>query len=93
LLLDTHAPKDLGQFTGDYYSVELDATWQLRVHDGQLTAHVKNSDSPAMTLSPVTEDTFTLEGGSLRFEPQGSGTKRRALLTVSRIRNISFVKE
>jgi len=93
LLLDTHTPKDLSQFTGDYYSVELDATWQLRVQDGQLTAHVRNSDSPAMTLSPVSEDTFTLEGGSLRFEPQGSGTKRRALLTVSRIRNISFVKE
>jgi CubicO group peptidase (beta-lactamase class C family) len=92
-LLDAHAPQDIAQFTGDYYSVELDAAWQLRVQDGQLTAHVKNSDSPAMTLSPVTEDTFTLEGGSLRFEPQGSGTKRRALLTVSRIRNISFVKE
>jgi CubicO group peptidase (beta-lactamase class C family) len=90
-LLETHAPKDLAQFAGDYYSAELDATWQLRVQDGQLTAHVKHSESPAMTLSPVTEDTFTLEGGSLRFDTQGSGP-RRAYLIVSRIRNIEFVR-
>jgi len=90
-LLETHAPKDLAQFAGDYYSAELDATWQLRVQDGQLTAHVKHSDSPAMTLSPVTEDTFTLEGGSLRFDTQGSGP-RRAYLIFSRIRNIEFVR-
>jgi len=90
-LLETHAPKDLAQFAGDYYSAELDATWQLRVQDGQLTAHVKHSDSPPMTLSPVAEDTFTLEGGSLRFDTQGSGP-RRAYLIFSRIRNIEFVR-
>lgn len=87
--LETHAPKDLAQFTGDYHSAELDAIWQLQVKDGQLTAHVKHSDSPAMTLLPVDDNTFTLEGGSLRFE---SGA-RRAFLTVSRIRNIEFVKQ
>jgi CubicO group peptidase (beta-lactamase class C family) len=87
--LETHAPKDLAQFTGDYHSAELDAIWQLQVKDGQLTARVKHSDSPAMTLLPVDDNTFTLEGGSLRFE---SGA-RRAFLTVSRIRNIEFVKQ
>jgi CubicO group peptidase (beta-lactamase class C family) len=87
--LETHAPQDLAQFTGDYYSAELDAVWQLQRKDGQLTAHVKHSDSPAMTLLPVDENTFTLESGSLRFEP---GAKR-AFLIVSRIRNIEFVKQ
>lgn len=87
--LETHAPKDLTQFAGDYYSAELDAIWQLQVKDGQLTAHVKHSDSPAMTLRPVDDSTFTLEGGSLRFET----AEKRALLTVSRIRNIEFVKQ
>jgi len=87
--LDTHAPKDLAQFTGDYHSAELDAIWQLLVKDGQLTAHVKHSDSPAVTLRPVDDSTFMLEGGSLRFE---TGAKR-AFLTVSRIRNIEFVKQ
>jgi hypothetical protein len=82
-------PKDLVQFTGDYYSAELDATWHLQIKDGQLTARVKHSDSPAMTLLPVDENTFTLEGGSLRFE---TGAKR-AFITVSRIRNIEFVKQ
>lgn len=87
--LETHAPKDLAQFTGDYYSSELDATWQLQAKDGQLTARVKHSDSPAMTLLPVDDSTFTLEGGSLRFETDA----KRAFLTVSRIRNIEFVKQ
>jgi CubicO group peptidase (beta-lactamase class C family) len=90
-LIQTRAPKDLSQFTGDFYSGELDATWQLSVQEGQLTAHVKHSDSPDITLRPVDETTFTLEGGSLRFENNGGGAKR-AFLTVDRIRNIEFVK-
>ena len=90
-LIQTQKPKDLGQFAGDYYSAELDATWQLRVKDGQLTEQVKHSDAPSLTLRPISQDTFTLEGGSLRFEIEG-GIPKRAFLTVSRIRNVEFVK-
>ena len=90
-LIQTHAPKDLGGFAGDYYSSELDATWQLRLRDGKLTAHVKHSDSPEVTLDPVTDNTFTIEGGSLRFENE-AGSPKRAFLTVDRIRNIEFEK-
>jgi CubicO group peptidase (beta-lactamase class C family) len=90
-LIQTHAPKDLREFVGDYYSSELDTTWQLRVKDGQLAAQVKHSDAPSMTLQPVEPDTFTLESGSLRFEIHG-GVPKRAFLTVSRIRNVEFVK-
>jgi CubicO group peptidase (beta-lactamase class C family) len=90
-LIQTRVPKDLSQFTGDFYSAELDATWQLRVQDGQLTAHVKHSDSPDITLRPINETTFTLEGGSLRFENDDGGLKH-AFLTVDRIRNVEFVK-
>ena len=87
--LETHVPKDLAQFIGDYYSAELGTIWELQLKHGQLTAHVKHSDSPAMTLFPVDDNTFTLEGGSLRFESDA----KRAFLTVSRIRNIEFVKQ
>lgn len=90
-MIQTRAPKDLGQFVGDYYSFELDATWQFRVKDGKLTAQVKHSDTPSMTLQSVGPETFTLEGGSLRFEING-GVPKRAFLTVSRIRNVEFVK-
>ncbi len=90
-LIQTHTPKDLALFVGDYYSSELDAIWQLRVHDGKLAAHVKHSDSAEMPLDPVTDNTFTIEGGSLRFEGDG-GSPKRAFLTVDRIRNIEFVK-
>jgi len=89
-LIPTSAPKDLTRFVGDYYSTELDAVWQLRIRDGQLVAQVKHSDSPAMTLRPISEDTFMLEDGSLHFENQTS--PKRAYLTISRIRNVEFVK-
>lgn len=91
-LIQTRAPKDLSTFAGDYYSPELDAIWQLRVQDGQLTAHVKHSDNPPTTLRPVTENTFTLESGALRFDSQ-SGVPKKAFLTVDRIRNIEFIRQ
>jgi CubicO group peptidase (beta-lactamase class C family) len=91
-LIHASAPKDLSTFVGDYYSPELDATWQLRLQDGQLTARVKHSDNPPTTLRPVTENAFTLESGVLRFETR-SGVPSRALLTVDRIRNIEFLRQ
>jgi len=91
-LIKTSAPKDLSAFAGDYYSPELDAVWQLRFQDGQLTVHIKHSDDPPTPLRPVTANTFTLESGSLRFETQ-SGIPKRAFLTVDRIRNIEFVRQ
>jgi CubicO group peptidase (beta-lactamase class C family) len=91
-LIHTSAPKDLSPFVGDYYSPELDAIWQLRLQDGQLTVHAKHSDNPGTALHPVTENTFTLESGVLRFEIR-SGVPNRALLTVERIRNIEFFRQ
>jgi len=91
-LIQATTPKDLSPFVGDYYSPELDAVWQLRLQDGQLTVHIKRSDEPPTPLRPITENTFTLESGSLRFETQ-SGTPKRAFLTVDRIRNIAFVRQ
>src|SRR5215469_4076177 len=91
-LIRTSAPQDLSPFAGDYYSPELDATWQLRLQDGQLTVQVKHSNNPPITLRPVTESTFTLESGVLRFETR-SGVPNSASLTVDRIRNIEFLRQ
>jgi len=91
-LMQTSAPKDLSTFVGDYYSPELDAIWQLRLQDGQLTEQVKHSDNPPTTLRAVSENTFTLESGALRFETR-SGVPNRAFLTVDRIRNIEFFRQ
>ena len=91
-LIRTSAPKDLSPFVGDYYSPELDATWQLRLQDGQLTVQVRHSNNPPIALRPVTENTFTLESGVLRFETR-SGVPNSASLTVDRIRNIEFLRQ
>jgi len=91
-LIQTSAPKDLSTFVGDYYSPELDAIWQLRLQDGQLTVQVKHSDNPPTILRAVTENTFTFESGALRFETR-SGVPHNAFLTVDRIRNIEFFQQ
>jgi CubicO group peptidase (beta-lactamase class C family) len=91
-LIQTSAPKDLSTFVGNYYSPELDATWQLRLENGQLTVHVKHSDNPPITLRPVSENTFTLESGVFRFKTR-SGVPNSAFLTVDRIRNIEFFRQ
>jgi len=83
--------KDVAQFAGDYYSAELDATWELRMEAGQLKARVKHGNGPVTTLSPIDEDLFLLEGGSLQFEKR-PGQHTGALLSVDRIRNVEFVK-
>jgi CubicO group peptidase (beta-lactamase class C family) len=91
-LIQTSAPKDLSPFVGDYYSPELDAIWQFRLQGGQLTEQVKHSDNPPTTLRAISENTFTLESGALRFETR-SGVPNRAFLTVDRIRNIEFFRQ
>ena len=91
-LIQTSAPKNLAEFVGEYYSPELDAIWQLGLQDGQLTVRIKHSDNPPTTLRPVTENTFILESGALRFEMQ-SGIPKKAFLTVDRIRNIEFIRQ
>jgi len=83
--------KNLAQFAGDYYSAELDATWELRVEEGQLKVRVRHSAAPATELRSIGENLFLTEGGSLQFEKR-SGERRRALLSVDRIRNVEFVK-
>jgi len=90
-LVATNEPKDLRPYVGDYYSAELDATWQLQLQDGKLSVRVKHSPNPATPLRPISDETFLLEGGSLRFPAAGAGPNR-ALLTVSRIRNVEFVR-
>ena len=89
--VNVRAAKDVGQFAGDYYSSELDATWELREEEGQLKARVKHGAAPASVLRPIDENLFLLEGGSLQFEKR-SGERMRALLSVDRIRNVEFVK-
>jgi len=90
-LIQTSAPKDLATFAGDYYSPELDTIWELRIRGGELTAQPRHSDNQPMMLRAITEHTFALEGGVLRFETEAD-IPERAFLTVDRIRGIEFMR-
>jgi CubicO group peptidase (beta-lactamase class C family) len=89
--VETQALKDLAGFAGDYYSPELDATYEFRVQDGQLTAYVKHGSSPAMPLNAVGQDLFMFPGGTIQFVSR-PGEKTRAVLSVARMRNMELVR-
>lgn len=60
--IQTAAPTvaQLNGFAGDYYSADLDATYQFSVRDGQLTAHIVNGRSfpNGIGFQPVLADEF-----------------------------------
>jgi len=50
---------ELAAYTGSYRSVELDATYKLKVEQGSLT--LRNGWNPARKLTPLTTDEFESE--------------------------------
>jgi CubicO group peptidase (beta-lactamase class C family) len=89
--VETSPVGDLSRYVGNYYSPELDAVWLVRLKDGALTARPQHGLGPEMSLEGIREGLFLMKGGTLQFEPAKEG-KMRALLSVSRIRNIEFTK-
>jgi hypothetical protein len=55
----------LGEFAGTYYSQELQALYQLFLHDGKLFLRLKNN--PDAEVVPVLNDLFRVEGKNLPF--------------------------
>jgi hypothetical protein len=87
----TEKPKELSVFAGDYYSPELDATWEIRFTEGQLMAHVKHDPGPALPLEAISQNLFLVAGGSMQFDMQ-AGQRSRAFVSIARIRNLEFVR-
>ena len=80
----------LEEFTGTYYSDELDATWTLAVRDGRLTAQVLHD--PPMELAIVKPDVFVADQGPvLRFEREG-GAVKRASVQAGRVTSLVFTR-
>jgi CubicO group peptidase (beta-lactamase class C family) len=87
----TEKPGDLSLFAGDYYSPELDATWEIRLRDGALTAHAKHDPSPPAPLDPISSSLFFVSGGTIQFDVQ-PGKPGHAIVSFDRIRNLDFAK-
>jgi hypothetical protein len=91
--IETVSPtiSQLGEFAGTYYSQELQAHYQLFLHDGKLFLRLKNN--PDAAVVPVLNDLFRVEGKNLTFSRNAQKQITGFVLSSGRIRNLRFVRE
>jgi CubicO group peptidase (beta-lactamase class C family) len=83
--------EDLAQYTGEYKSSELQATYRFAVKDGKLTL-ATNWQEPA-TLDPSVRDEFQGPfGAAIVFRRDAAGHVTGCDLFAGRVRNIAFAR-
>lgn len=82
----------LKEFTGTFYSEEIDATHVISLKDDKLVLQRKNVDGETPLVGQFA-DAFSAAGaGGIRFTRDGQNHVNGYLLTTGRIRNLRFVK-
>lgn len=79
------------EFAANYYSPELQAVYQLFVHEGKLFLRVKNRSD--VEVLPVLTHVFRVEGKNLTFSRDQDSRITGFVLSSGRIRNLRFSKE
>jgi CubicO group peptidase (beta-lactamase class C family) len=82
---------DLNNYSGSYYSKELNVTYNFKVEDGILKATIENNQS-LMDLTISDLDEFTMELGLIRFQREG-GVISGFELDSGRVKNLKFEKK
>ena len=94
------SPTELAQFTGSFFSAELDATYRFAVADGGLVVRVEQQ--PALDAKPVAENEFRVEFESrgwpasparLEFDRDGSGAVTGFSLSSGSERGLVFERQ
>jgi CubicO group peptidase (beta-lactamase class C family) len=84
------ASLNMEDYTGKYYSEELDATYVLFLEDEKLKVKIANYDSQALTIYDT--DTFTSNGNLVRFN-RSNGVIIGLELDAGRVTNLKFDKK
>jgi len=84
------ASLNMEDYTGKYYSEELDATYLLFLEDDKLKVKIANYDSQELTLYKT--DTFTSDGNLVRFN-RSNGVILGLELDAGRVTNLKFDKK
>ena len=85
----TLLPAALQEYTGEFYSQELDTKYKISVKENGLVIKIPRNDD--IKLSPFTKDIFTGDF-SLQFSRDKKNKVSGFLLTTGRVRNLSFEK-
>jgi CubicO group peptidase (beta-lactamase class C family) len=87
-LLPPPGAQKLEDFTGQFYSDELDTTWAFAAGEDRLTSRVLSD--PLVAYSRIKPDVFLADNGIvLRFERE-SGIVRRVYVQAGRVTNLMF---
>lgn len=88
-----YSADELKQFTGSFYCEELNATYQLDVKEGKLTASsLRNAD---ITFEPITKDLFSGNQwifGGVSFERGQNNEIANFKLTIDEVKGLQFRK-
>jgi CubicO group peptidase (beta-lactamase class C family) len=88
----SYTPQQLEEFTGTFYSGEIDATYTLALQDEKLVLRRKNVDGETPLVVQFA-DTFSAAGtGSIHFTRDAKHRITGFLLTTGRVRNLRFDK-
>ncbi len=83
-------PEQLAEYTGSFYSEELEAAWQIVIEQGALFIKAKNA--PQASLVPQSKDEFRRLGVTLSFARNDRGQIIEFALNGGRAKNIKFVR-
>ncbi len=76
------------EFTGSFYSPELDVSYVVELRDGEL--HVTRPGSDESPMRVVDNDEFTVAGWSVKFTRNETGRIGGFLLDAGRVRGLRF---
>lgn len=84
-------PRELTDFTGSFFSEELDATWEVVAGDDGLV--LRRWGIPDQALDPLLPDTWVFHGSTeprLRFERDAAGKVTAMSLSNSQLLGVEF---
>ena len=80
---------ELKAFPGEYYSDELESTYRVALHGGQLKLR-RGAQRQALTLVPRRKDEFDLPGSVIRFRRGPDGSVIGLVVDADRTRGLAF---
>lgn len=86
-------PSKFGQYTGTYYSKELETTYRITLENGKLVAHHMRLGDFNLDANIVSPETFSSSNGSLKFFKDKNNNIAGFNLSGGRIRNIVFDRQ
>ncbi|GAH19052.1 unnamed protein product, partial [marine sediment metagenome] len=84
-------PEKLKEYTGDYYSDELQVTFRLALKKGEL--HFVHKNAPESPLQPTLKDMFTERGYRINFVRGKEEKITGFTMDAGRVKNLRFDKK